>query len=511
MNNIDSISGKVPRHNLDAEAAVLSAMMLDRDALLTAADVLDPTDFYATPNRDIFAAATTMAKAGLTVDVVTVNAFLKSRANGNSSVDAAYLCQIVDATPSVENVAAHARIVKNLSGLREFQAKAGVAAAEAYGDIGDDIEGWMQTKVSDLGTVSVGRSAERGADLEDALIAAYSKWNKASQGFGISIKTGLNALDNTMGAMKDGQLIVLGAHSGIGKTSLARNIAVNVALGIRKLCQVCASCVDKTKGVCADHPDDGFFHSRNAVLFFAAEMKIEELSEQISFTAARVDSTKMDEDRREFVTQEEWARLASAGRALAKARLRIIDDVYDMETIRTEAIKHKRAVQDTGDTLTLIVIDYAQIISPSKGFKSGRENREQVVAAVGRAAKMLAKELGCPVILCAQLNEDSRKEGRKPNASDLRESRGLMNDADKVILIYNPALEERAHGYTDDRDNSGADETIDCAELILAKCRSGGKTGIARVAFYPPYTQFANWPEGVEMPEPREPKKPGKN
>jgi replicative DNA helicase len=86
-----------------------------------------------------------------------------------------------------------------------------------------------------------------------------------------------------------------------------------------------------------------------------------------------------------------------------------------------------------------------------------------------------------------------------------------MNDADKVILIYNPALEERIHAYTDDRDDMSVDETIDCAELILAKCRSGGKTGIARVAFYPPYTQFSDWPQGVEMPEPREPAKPGKS
>ena len=493
------IAGRVPPHDLDAEGAVLAAVLLEREALDTVLSFLKPEHFYSDANKRIFEACVTLAANGAPVDIQTVASWLRSREWIGQIGGPSYLAQIVDATPSVANVGAHAKVVHDKWRVRQVIGTCQRIAAEGYGDVGDDVGGFMQDAAASLSELAVGDVSSRGVDAADLLKSTFQKWAEPEKyDNGIKVRSGVRSLDARLRAMRGGNLVVVGAHSGIGKTALARTIAVNVARESVRTCSVCGVDVEHTGRACPTHPDAKPNTQRQCVLFFALEMENEEVIEAIAFSMARVDNAKIDPDKRHLITSEEWQRISKAAEAVSKLPLRIVDDADDMETMRAIAIAYKREVEKRGDRLAAVVIDYAQI-AKAKAIENANESREQAVAAVGRSAKRMAKKLGCPVILPAQLNEDSRKENRKPRASDLRESRGLMNDADKVILIFNPFLEARIHAYTDASAPDDEPDTMDCAELIIAKNRKG-KTGIVRVAFYPAYASFMDWPEGQAYP-----------
>ena len=493
------VAGRVPPHDLDAEGAVLAAVLLERDAIEQVNALLKPDHFYSDVNRRIFEAAVQLATEGTPVDITTVASWLRSREWINQIGGSSYLVLLVDQTPSVAHVGAHAKVVHEKWRMRQVIGTCQRIAAEGYGDVGEDVDGWMQDAAAALAEISVGDAASRGSDAAELLRTTFQKWAEPEKyDTGIKVRSGIRALDGRLRAMRGGNLVIVGAHSGIGKTALARTIAVNVARESVRTCSVCGVDVEHTGRTCTTHTDTKPKNQRQSVLFFALEMEKEEVIEAITFSMACVDNAKIDQDKRQFITAEEWQRISNAAEMVAKLPLRIVDDADDMETMRAIAIAYKREVERRGDRLAAVVIDYAQI-AKAKMIESANESREQAVAAVGRAAKRLAKKLGCPVILPAQLNEDSRKENRKPRASDLRESRGLMNDADKVILIYNPAHEARIHAYADTMAPDDEPDAMDCADLIIAKNRKG-KTGIVRVSFYPAYACFKDWPEGQPFP-----------
>ena len=221
----------------------------------------------------------------------------------------------------------------------------------------------------------------------------------------------------------------------------------------------------------------------------SVEMSREEYIERMLFARAGVDTNKVDEDKRGFITDDEWAAITESAKSLAVDHI-WIDDRADItpSQIRVEARRVQMRFARAGTPLRLIVIDYAQLINGDTENKRRADNREQEVAQVARAAKKIAKELNCTVILLAQLNEDSTKEKRRPRARDLRESRSLKQDADKVVLIYNPEYEARASAYR----NGGQVGMLpkEYVDLIVDKNR-GASTGTIAVTFRPSITKFS--------------------
>jgi replicative DNA helicase len=260
------------------------------------------------------------------------------------------------------------------------------------------------------------------------------------------------------------------------------------------------------------------------VAFFSPEMTEEELHDSIVFSEARAKMPYVDLDGRTYLLPESAAKVAAKANELSKLPIKIFCRTYDMMSVRLKCLAYKRLISKApfcancrahgegrgecdrcGSTnwkkarLAAFVVDYVQLMKPGGPDQKKSSSREQEVAAVGRLVKSLAKELMAVGIDLAQLNKDSKNQKRKPTMDDIRESSAPGHDANKVVLIYNQAAQERVHEYADVPGNNTG--LMDCVDLIIAKCRGGGRTGIVRAAFYPEWTLFDEWPEGVPMPE----------
>jgi replicative DNA helicase len=457
-------AGRVPPHDLDAEAAVLSACMLDREALLVALYILKPENFYSDANGRIFEAMYWLHKDGKPVDAVSIASWLRDRERLAQVGGSGYIAQLCDATPAVAHVDAHAAVVHEKWRLRHLIAVCQKIAAEGYGDIGDAqefISGAHQA-IGQLAQLSY--ENRRGVTAREGITRIFNNWQNPQPDDRLC--TSIPDLDRVIRKIRRKQLIVIGAHSGIGKSALA---ACMMSFNAR-----------------AKLPNG----KKIGGIAFIAEMSVDEYLERMIFGLARVDAYKIDEDNRHLITPEEWQRISIAAAELAVSHLRIIDDCDDMTVALAEARKAKREFEEMGIELRYICWDYAQIMKP--GAEAGKriDNREQEVSAVGRLAKKTCQELDVSGFLLAQLNEDSRKEGRKPSARDMRESKGLLQDANVVLLVYNPHAEERSNAYYTGEEV--ADEGGEEVDIIVGKIR-GGRGYTVKATYFPSFTLFAPW------------------
>ncbi len=423
-----STAGLVPPHDLDAEAAVLSAMLLERRAIDDVCDMLDAEHFYSDANARIYGAALELYAAGSPVDVVQVAGMLRSRGLLGSVGGAPYLGQLADATPATANVTAHARTVRDKARTRKLIATLQRAAAEGYGDVGD-VGTWLDR----IGGI---------ADLHEAL----------------------QALDALMGVVRPGNMVVLGAHSGIGKSALGMQWALNVAL---------------------QRSEAG---PRGAALIFSHEMTRHELAQRALFAAARVDGSKASDPR--WLTDDDWKAVIAATTKVALENV-YFDDRSGLTPIqiRAKARRVQAQARRAGYELRVIVVDYLQLIDGTAGNRSS-ERREREVASVSAALKGLAKDLLVPVVVLAQLNDDARKEKRAPKKEDMRECKAVVCDADKVVLIYNEHAARRSEAR---RTGDAVHEVseAEAVELIVDKNR-GGKLGRVPAMFHPSFTLFTD-------------------
>ncbi|HMY16627.1 MAG TPA: DnaB-like helicase C-terminal domain-containing protein, partial [Polyangium sp.] len=254
-----------------------------------------------------------------------------------------------------------------------------------------------------------------------------------------------------------------------------------------------------------EHADVAPIVKQNGVLYFSRETKNLTLAEMGALSIARIDASKI-----QFVNgapvlyDDQLRRLTDAMMMLARLPMYIIDDVVDMVALRQRSRMYKRALEARGKRVSMIVIDYAQLMlmTPDDAL----EIRERVIA-IGKAAMNLAHELSCVVVLLSQLNDEARKSGRAPEVRDLAESKTLEQDANQIILIDNQDMMERRRSVvTNLNEPDTVAPVIDCADLIVGKNRGGGlggggRTGKVQVAFYPAYTHFENWPDGVDKPD----------
>lgn len=450
--------GRTPPHDLEAEAAVLSAVVLDETALDKVEDILRPEHFYSEAHRRIYEAAQALRAAGSPVDMVQAMTWLRDRDRLAQVGGAAYLTEVVNAAPAVANVRAYAETVVDKAMARRVISVCQTFTAVGYSDYGSAMEyvGNLARDVNEIAMAgdTAATSSTIGVIIADNVRAAAAAADKGTGVLGLP--TGFDRYDRLTSGLHDGELTVVAARPGMGKTSLVLQMAITVAGG------------EDADG----HP--------NAVGFFSLEMPRAQIGMRSLCCQGKVDVARF---RAGMLNDTDWSRLQNAASAL-NGRALTVDDQGGISLVQLRA-KARRMMSEAilaGQRLRLLVIDYLQLM----GGSGKEQNREQEISEISRGLKALAKELGLPIIALSQLNravETRGEKNKRPILSDLRESGAIEQDADNVCFIYR-----------DDYYNKDSPDR-NLAELILAKQRNGPNDTV-KVRFDGQYTRFDNLPEG---------------
>jgi replicative DNA helicase len=440
----DPFADRPAPYSEDAEQAVLAAMMMDTDAIMRAAEVLDDTMFYLERHRLIYRAMIAIVERGAVVDPLTLGDELERHGQAHEGVKQ-YIVFLVDAVPTSANVEYHARIVREKAMFRRLIEVSTAIIAEAFA---------AKTTASEMMDLAEHRilqlSQQRGSSdfvrVKELLwpaierIEELQKHGKTITG----VPTGFNDLDELTSGFQPSDLVIVAARPSMGKTSLVLNIAEHVA-------------IEKNTGVA----------------FFSLEMSKESLVQRLLTSEARIDAQRL---RRAMLRDDDYTRLARAAGILGPAPL-YIDDTASISLLEMRS-KARRLKVDVN--LGLIIVDYLQLVSGPSA-----ENRQQEISSISRSLKALAKELAVPVVALSQLSrapEQRTGENKRPQLSDLRESGAIEQDADLVLFIYRPEVYEGPQ----DKDGNSLEGQ---AELIIGKQRNG-PTGTVKLFFHKTYTRF---------------------
>jgi len=459
-------AGRVPPADIDAEAAVLSSILLSSAAFDTVQEFLEPVHFYTDANRRIFEAVLDLSAKSRSVDIVTVSGYLRDHGRLEQVGGTPYLANIVDATPVVAHVEEHAKTIREKWRLRSLIATCQRFAAEGYGDCGD-IQEFVDDAEQAIFSLARVKSESDIVPVRDAILQAFDTLTKARQkGGGVTgFTTGFSELDRRMSGMHKGDLYIVAGRPGMGKTSFVLNIAANV----------CAP-----RMVSSGEPGAAPVEvAGDACAFFSLEMPREQLAARMLASEARVNMADL---RSGQVGAEDWNKLTEAAARLGRTSI-FLDDTpaislldlrAKLRRLQAELSRHPDGPKELG----LVAIDYLQLMSGRKGVSS----REQEISEISRGLKQLAKEMKFPVIALSQLNrsvETRNTKDKRPQLSDLRESGAIEQDADAIIFIY------RDDYYFEDSPDKGV------SEIIVAKQRNG-PTGTVKVKFTKQYTRFDN-------------------
>lgn len=467
------MQGRQPPSSLDTEACVLSACLLDAEALDKVAPFLKPEHFYSEANGRVYEACTELQAAGQPVDVVQVARWLRDKGRLAQVGGPAYLAQLTDATPAIAHVEHHAKSIREYWRLRQLIATCQRTAAEGYGSEVGVIQEFVEAHeaaVYELARPEGGNSDDAvmlGPAIRETFAAMQAAQERGEQMSGTP--TGFERLDAKTAGQHDGDLTIVAARPGVGKTSFVMNIGVNVA-SPRALTTI----------------DENGYEVRGevpglGVVVFSLEMPREQLTARIVCSEAHVDLGKL---RQGMLQPEDWRRMTDAAARLSDLPLWIDDaasqTVLGMRAkVRRIQAQYNRPAKDGQPErrVGLVIADYLQLLKSRDGLSS----REQEISEISRGLKQLAKELKVPVIALSQLNRDVEKRGKngRPQLSDLRESGAIEQDADTIIFIYR---DEMANPDTDARG---------IAELIIGKQRNG-PTGKVLLRFSSACTRFDN-------------------
>lgn len=438
----DAYETRKQPQNTDAERSVIGAMLMDRNAIVDAADILVKEDFYNGQYGILFENMVDLFKEGKAVDLVTLKNRLEEKNVPDEMISASYIADLIDSLPYSVNAVDYARIVADKSMKRKLIALCGQVEKDCYIDsdpVDDSLEA-AESGVFNLIKERNGSNSFVGIDriVMDVLdrIEAASKLNTRVTG----VPTGFIDLDNALTGLHGSELILVAARPAMGKTAFVLNIAHHVAV---------------KKGI--------------GTAIFSLEMSKEQLVTRMVAMDSLVDSQKVQTGQ---LSEEEWDQVLASSETIATAPL-FIDD---SSAITISELRSKCRRLKSKNNLGLIIIDYLQLMSTTKRV----ESRQQFISDMSRSLKMLARELDVPVIALSQLNRavDSRPD-HKPVLADLRESGAIEQDADVVMFIY------RDDYYNPDTDKKGI------AEIIIAKQRKGA-TGSVDLVWLQEYTKFAN-------------------
>ncbi|MCD8364482.1 MAG: replicative DNA helicase [Clostridiales bacterium] len=432
---------RIMPHSLEAEQSVIGAMMMDRDAIITAAEMLVKDDFYHQQYGILFETILELFNSGAAVDMVTLQERLREKNVPPEISSLEYMANLITSVPTSANVRHYAQIVQDKSVLRKLiRINEEIADACYLGQ--DSLDSILNDTEKRIFHLLQSRMSSDYVPIREIVLQALDRIEQASrtQGTVTGIPTGFVDLDYRLSGLQKSDLILLAARPSMGKTALALNIAQYVA-----------------------------FHENMAVAVFSLEMSKEQLVNRLFSLESRVDAQQL---RSGNLSDSDWEKLIEGAGTIGSSQL-IIDDTpgITVSEMRSKCRKYKLE-----HDLQLVIIDYLQLMSASRKTDS----RQQEISDISRALKQLARELQVPVIALSQLSRQvEQRPDHRPMLSDLRESGAIEQDADVVMFIY------RDDYYNKDSDNKGI------AEIIIAKQRNG-PIGTVNLVWLPQYTKFAN-------------------
>lgn len=440
-NTTDSF--RLPPQNMEAEQAILGAMLISAEAAAEASENLEPDDFYRKAHGIIFKAMRDLYEQGQPVDVVTTTAALGSREGALDAIGGAeYIANLAAALPTAMHVEHYANIVKEKALLRRIISAATEIAEDSYGGerTAGDVLADAERKILDL---SANRKVRDFTHIGDVLENTFDRIEALYQTDGklTGIPTGYSELDRMTSGFQKSDLIIVAARPSVGKTAFALNIAQNAA-------------------VRAGQP----------VAIFSLEMSKEQLVQRMLCAEAYIDGHKL---RTGTLDDDDWPKLSMGVSALGSAPI-YIDDTPGINIVDLRS-KLRRLKSQHG--LGMVVIDYLQLI---QGRRGSGENRQQEISEISRTLKQLARELEVPVVSLAQLSRGvEQRQDKRPMMSDIRESGSIEQDADIVAFLYRD----------DYYDHESEKKNI--IEIIIAKQRNG-PVGKVELVFLKNYNKFVN-------------------
>ncbi|WP_280771248.1 replicative DNA helicase [Salipaludibacillus daqingensis] len=438
----DLFADRTPPQNIEAEQAVLGAIFIEDQALVTASDRLIPEDFYRAAHERIFTVMLDLSSKGEPVDLVTVTSELQTKKWLEEIGGVSYLSDLANAVPTAANASYYSQIVEEKSLLRRLIRVATNIASEGYA-ADEDVDSILNDAEKSILEVAKKKNSGEFVDIKDVLVEAFDKIEMLQHTAGdvTGVPTGFTELDRITAGFQKNDLVIVAARPSVGKTAFALNISQNVA----------------TK-------------TDENVAIFSLEMGADQLVMRMLCAEGNIDAQRLRTGKLE---DEDWQRLTMAMGSLSKAGI-FIDDTpgIKVKDIRSKCRKLK---QDRG--LGMIMIDYLQLI---QGDSRSGEGRQQEVSEISRELKGLARELEVPVIALSQLSRgvESRQD-KRPMMSDIRESGSIEQDADIVAFLYRD-------DYYDQES-----EKKDIIEIIIAKQRNG-PVGTVELAFVKEYNKFVN-------------------
>ena len=436
------LTRQVPQ-SLEAEQSVLGSMLIDERCVPDVISLLQPDEFYLQQNREIFETIYTMFNFSQHIDPVTVLDKMKERGVYDEAHSYHYISQLLQITPTAANVKQYCAIVHDKALMRNLGTAADEITAMVQEGIGE-AAAILEAAEQKVYAVRRGQSAQDMVPISRVLPDVLERLGEMteSQDHMPGLSSGFSAVDAKITGLNKSDLLLLAARPGMGKTSMALNLALNVA---KK-------------------------NPKRTVAFFSLEMSKQQLVTRLISNESFVDNQKLVTGK---LSVDEWSKIGIAASALAQTDIRVDDN--PSLTVAEMNAKCRRI-----DDLALVIIDYLQLMVSSGGRSNAGENRQQVVSDISRSLKIMAKELNVPVICLSQLSRaNESRQDKRPMISDLRESGAIEQDADEVMFLY------REDYYNKDTEKQNV------AECIVAKNRHGS-TGTVELQWLPQFTTFAD-------------------
>ena len=434
--------GKVPPHDIEAEQAFIGSMLTDKDAVVSAIEVLKEDDFYRDDNKAIYSAILNLYNRAEPIDIITVKAELETMGKFEQVGGLEYLAELPEKVPTTANSMKYIKIVEEKSTLRNLIKTANEIIELGY-DPTEDVDDIMEGAEKKIFNIMQNKNQKGYSAMKDILVDSFTQleelYNRKQHITGVP--SGFTDLDYRTAGFHGSDLILIAARPAMGKSAFALNIATNAAV-----------------------------KAKVPVAIFSLEMSKEQMVNRILCSEAMVDSNKVRTGKLE---EDDWTKLAEAIGPLSEAEI-YIDDTPGISVMEIRAKCRKLKLEKN---IGMVVIDYLQLV---QGSNKRNGSREQEISEISRSLKILAKELNVPVIALSQLSRAvEQRPDHRPMLSDLRESGAIEQDADIVMFLY------RDDYYNEDSDKKGI------AEVIIAKHR-GGSTGTVDLVWLGSYTKFVD-------------------
>ncbi|MBR0131687.1 MAG: replicative DNA helicase [Lachnospiraceae bacterium] len=444
----ENLVKRIMPHSEEAEVSVIGSMLMDRDAVSAATEMLNKDDFYETRLGIFFDVISKMFNENATIDIVTVQNRLRQTDLPEEYYSLEYISKLLETVPTSANVKYYADIVRNKSLLRQFIRTTEGLCNVCYQDKAGSSEIFADAEKKIFEIFQKGNSAKDFTTIDKVVLESLSTIEKAAKmgGSVTGVPTGFLDLDYMTAGMQPSDLVLIAARPSMGKTAFVLNVAEHMAI-----------------------------KNDYTTCIFSLEMSKTQLVNRMLSMHSRVDAQNIRTGR---LDNSEWAELMESARVIGSSNL-IIDDTPGISVAEFRSKCRKMKLENN---LKCVIVDYLQLMT--SGRKS--ESKQQEVSEISRSLKSIAREINCPVIALSQLSRAvESRDDKRPMLSDLRESGAIEQDADVVMFIY------RDEYYHKDTAHPGE------AEIIIGKQRNG-PTGTVYLKWLPEFTKFANLQKKVQ-------------